>query len=193
MPNKLIDYFSKFTTFSEEEKQVIEGSMLVKTFQKDNFIRKEGQFNDDTFFVLEGLVRQYKLVNGEEITTNFFLEDNWIISLNSFSTENPSQDYLMCLENTSVVIGNELSAQQIFKKFPRFETVSRAIMENVFAEQQTFLMAFLTDTPEQRYVKLLQNKPSLFQRVPQYYIASYLGIKPESLSRIRKRLSEKGL
>ncbi|MCU0436762.1 MAG: Crp/Fnr family transcriptional regulator [Raineya sp.] len=193
MSNKLIEYFSKFTNLSEEEKRVIEESMIVKTFQKDDLIRKEGQYNEDTFFVLEGLVRQYKLINGEEITTNFFLEENWIISLNSFSAESPSQDYLVCVEDTCVIIGNELSAQQIFKKFPRFETISRAIMETVFAEQQTFLTAFLTDTPEQRYLKLLQNKPSLFQRVPQYYIASYLGVKPESLSRIRKRLSEKGL
>jgi CRP-like cAMP-binding protein len=191
MSNKLIQYFSKFATFSEEEKQVIEESMVVKSFQKDEFIRKEGQYNHDTFFVLEGLVRQYKLVNGEEITTNFFLEENWIISLDSFSAKSPSPDYLICLENTSLIIGNEKSAQEIFKKFPRFETISRAVMESVFAEQQTFLTTFLTDTPEQRYLKLLQNKPSLFQRVPQYYIASYLGIKPESLSRIRKRLTNK--
>jgi CRP-like cAMP-binding protein len=191
MENKLIAYFSKFASFSESEKNAINEGMVVKKYKKNDFLLKEGQANADTFFVMKGLVRQYKIVEGEEITTNFYTEGQWIISLTSFIAEKTSTDYLECIEDTELVTGNEDAAQKIFKAFPHFETVSRAVMESVFLEQQVHMTAFLTDTPEQRYSNLLQNKPDLFQRVPQYQIASYLGVKPESLSRIRKRIISK--
>ncbi|MFZ4544064.1 MAG: hypothetical protein ACOYOA_08455 [Saprospiraceae bacterium] len=76
----------------------------------------------------------------------------------------------------------------MFKSFPRFETISRIVMETVFAEQMKFMTSYLTDSPEQRYLHLLNTRPNIFQRVPQYQIASYIGVKPESLSRIRKRM-----
>ncbi len=163
--------------------------MVIKKFKKGDFLIKEGQRNTDTYFVLTGLVRQYKLADGNEIITNFFNEGQWILSLTSFSANTVSTDYLICEETTSVVVGNEQKAQEIFKKFPRLETTSRAVMETEFAEQQKMLTSYLTDSPEQRYLKLLKDRPDIFQRVPQYQIASYIGVKPESLSRIRKRLA----
>ena len=94
------------------------------------------------------------------------------------------------MEDTTVVIGNETKAQELFKQYPRFETVSRMVMESVFSEQQKTMSAYLTDSPEQRYLRLFETKPDLIQRVPQYQLASYIGVKPESLSRIRKRISQ---
>ncbi len=76
----------------------------------------------------------------------------------------------------------------MFKEFPRFETISRAIIEPDFAEQKKLLTSYLTDSPEQRYLNLLKTRPDLFHRIPQYHLASYIGINPESLSRIRKRI-----
>ncbi|MEZ4949871.1 MAG: hypothetical protein R2784_10850 [Saprospiraceae bacterium] len=94
------------------------------------------------------------------------------------------------MEDTTVVEGDEKQAQELFKNFPRFETISRTIMEAAFAEQRDALNSYYTDSPEQRYLKLLNSRPDLFQRIPQYHLASYIGVKPESLSRIRKRLAE---
>jgi CRP-like cAMP-binding protein len=191
MQNKLLNYFSKFTKLTEEETIALTESMVIKEIRKGDFLLKEGQRNTDTFFVLSGLVRQYKLTNGEEITTNFFNEGQWIISLTSFSDDTIATDFLVCEEITFIVVGNEEKAQEIFKKFPRLETTSRAVMESVFAEQQRMLTSYLTETPEQRYLSLLNKRPDIFQRVPQYQIASYIGVKPESLSRIRKRIANK--
>ncbi len=152
---------------------------------------KEGQISSDTYFVLEGCIREYVVVDGDEKTTNFFTEEQWVISLNNFTGKGESQHNLVCVEDSALVIGNEQAAQTMFKQFPRFETISRAIVEASFMEQRKALTSYLTDSPEQRYLKLMKSRPDLFQRIPQYHLASYIGVKPESLSRIRKRIMEK--
>ena len=93
--------------------------------------------------------------------------------------------------DSTLVVGNREKEESLYKRFPKFETVSRKVMEQVFAEQQEIMSSYTTDTAEQRYVKLLKLRPDLFQKIPQYQIASYIGVKPESLSRIRKRLLQK--
>lgn len=191
MYSQLITYFSRFTSFTEEERVALEHSMVTKIYQKGSFLSKEGQANYNTFFVEEGLVRQYRLINGEEVTTAFYTEGQWIISLTGFTDEATASDSLLCEEDTTVVVGNEEKAQQLFRLFPRFETVSRAVMERVFAEQQKTMMYHLTASPEEKYQHLLDTRPDLAQRVPQYQLASYIGVKPESLSRIRKRMAGK--
>ena len=191
MENKIVKYFSQITTLSQDEARVLENGMVVTKFKKDAFLLKEGQTSNDTYFILEGCIRQYHLIDGEEKTTNFFTEGQWVISLTGLSQKTPSAHNLVCMEETSLVVGNEQKAQELFKQFPRFETLARAVMEKSFAEQQQLMTAYITDTPEQRYLNLLKLRPDLFQRIPQYLIASYIGVKPESLSRIRKRITTK--
>lgn len=192
MDNKFVNYFSKISPLSEEESMAIAENMCLKSFKKGDFILKEGQVAVDTYFVMEGCVREYIMLDGEEKTTNFFTEDQWIISLNNFNDQKPSEVHLICVEDTTVSVGNEEQAQKMFKVFPRFETIARAIVESNFIEQKKLLNSYLTDTPEDRYFKLLKSRPDIFQRIPQYLIASYIGVKPESLSRIRKRISQNG-
>lgn len=191
MSNKLIEYFSRISPLSNEEARAIEKSMSPKNFKKGAVLLKEGEVSVDTYFVLEGCIRQYLVIDAEEKTTNFFTEGEWVISTTSLLQNEPSAHVLVCAEDCTLVVGNEQAAQEMFTTFPRFETIARAVMETAFAEQQKMMTSHFTDTPEQRYLKLQKTRPDLFQRVPQYQIASYLGVKPESLSRIRKRLLEK--
>ena len=135
-------------------------------------------------------MRQYKLVDGEEISTNFYREDDWIISLTGFSEHAAAQESFICMEDVLAVTGNEQKAQELFRLHPRFETISRAVMETVFLEQQNRLSSYLSNSAEKRYLELLETKPDIFQRVPLYQIASYIGVKHESLSRIRKRITD---
>lgn len=190
MYNKFVNYFSKISPLSKEESNAIAENMCVKIFRKGDFLLKQGQLSRDTYFIMEGCVREFIVNDGEEKTTNFFTEEQWIISLNNFGLQTPSEKNLVCVEDTMVSVGNEEQAQIMFKKFPRFETISRVIVEADFAEQKKQLISYHTDSPEERYRKLLKSRPDIFQRVPQYQIASYIGVKPESLSRIRKRIHD---
>jgi CRP-like cAMP-binding protein len=192
MNNKLINYLQKITNLTAEESNLLSDSMVEKQLKKGSFLIKEGQYENDSFFVTEGLVRQYKIVEGDEITTNFFTEEQWIINFETVEGKTISKYNLLCVEDTTVVIGDEEKAVELFKQFPKFERVSRQIMETVFKEQQEQMVSHLTDKPEKRYLKLLKTRPDIFQRVAQYDIASYIGVKPESLSRIRKKLAQKG-
>jgi len=189
MHEKFINYFSKISPLSVEESEAILKSMQTKAFKKGEYLLKEGQISANTYFILDGCIREYILSDGEEKTTNFFSEEQWAISLNSFTPQNATRHNWICMEDTTVVVGDEQQGQELFKRFPRFETISRTIMEAVFADQKEALTSYYTESPEQRYLKLLKSRPQLVQRIPQYHLASYIGVKPESLSRIRKRIA----
>ena len=192
MQSRLITYFSKITALTKAEEAALVESMDIEYFQKGEYIVKEGANNQQSFFVLDGLVRQFKNRDGDDITTAFYTEEQWIISLADMTGDILSPHSLICMENTAVVTGDEEKAIALFKQFPKFETISRQIMESALLEQQKLMSTYITDKPEQRYLRLMESRPDVLQRVPQYDIATYIGVKPESLSRIRKKLHQKG-
>jgi len=107
--------------------------MQTRKFKKGDFLIKEGQYSTMTYFILEGFVRECILTDGEEKSTNFFTEDQWAISLNTFTPDKAAKHNWVCVEDTIVVVGDEEQGQALFKRFALFETISRTIMEAVFA------------------------------------------------------------
>ncbi|MGL1890138.1 MAG: Crp/Fnr family transcriptional regulator [Spirochaetaceae bacterium] len=191
MKNKLIDHFLTYTKLTKDEIDAINESMDIKEYKKDSFLQREDDINQNSYFVMSGLVREYKLIKDEEISTNFYTEGQWILL---FSDTSENQDFkvnLYCLEDTFFVVGNEDKAQKLFKDYPRLESVARMIIEDYMVENQKQIRTYLFNTPEERYLKLLNQRPELFERVSQVNLSSYIGVKPESLSRIRKRLYNK--
>lgn len=183
----LIRHFSSITPLLPEEGEAIERSSVIKAYKKGEHLIRAGQVSPNTFFVFKGLLRQYRLQEGEELTTQFFTEGQWVVPALE-SEQNEALENLVALEDCHVVVGNEKKAEQLFKAFPRLERIARTVMEQVYTEQVSRISHYLSDSPEQRYLRLVKQHPDLIQRVAQYHIASYIGVKPESLSRIKKRI-----
>jgi CRP-like cAMP-binding protein len=188
MLKPLLHHFSSITPLLPEEEEALRRTSTIKEYRKGQHLVREGQLAPDTFFVLKGLLRQYKLQEGEELSTQFFAEGQWVIPTLVSDQRNEALENLIALEDCQVVVGNEEKAEQIFSAFPRLERIARSVMEQVYTEQLTRMSHYLSDSPEQRYLRLLEQHPSLVQRVAQYHLASYIGVKPESLSRIKKRI-----
>ncbi len=188
MGNKLFDFIARYMVLAEEEKQAITDLAIFKSFKKGTVLVKEGEYSIDNYFVLEGCIRSYYVIDGEEKTNAFYTESESFAPLCSVNKQ-PSEYYVACVEDCLLAVANADMEAIIFEKFPRFETLCRILSEELLAKNQTSFDDFKNSTPEQRYLSLLKNRPDLIKRVPQHQIASYLGITRESLSRIRKRLA----
>lgn len=191
MKKTLIDYFSRIMTLTELEKKAILEDMDISSFKKGHTLLREGQTPKASYFVLKGCVRKYLTFDGMEKTVEFFTEEQWILTTDSTDTPPQSDHYLVCMDDCELVIGTKEKGDKLFRLFPRFQEISRIILEKQISKQQMLTKSFIIDTPEDRYRKLQEQRAKLLERVPQYHLASYLGIKPESLSRIRKRLTIK--
>ncbi len=190
MKNEILKYLSKYTVITDEIENAISESMFIKTFKKGQVLLKEGGISNECYFILKGCIRSYFLKDGDEKTIEFYTAEQ-AVTPSSYGTSIPSDYYLECLEDTIVSVGNPELEKETFRKYPQLESLSRVIAETVIAKQQQSFTEFKTSTPEERYLKLLNTRPDLIQIAPLNQIASYLGIKPESLSRIRKRIIDK--
>jgi len=176
---------------SEEEQAAIAELNSIKTFKKGYVLLSEGQYFRESYFVKSGLVRQYRIIEGKEVTSNFYTENQSISTSISSSKNQKSPFTLICGEDSEISVVSFEKEKEIYTRFPRFEKMCRISTEKELNEFQTKFSKFIASSPEERYKNLMAERPELINRVPQYHLSSYLGIKPESLSRIRKRLSSK--
>lgn len=189
MRNTLVEMMSNFIDLTNEEKEGILDAFPIKTYQKGTNLLKEGQIAKDAFLVIKGCVREYSMEDGEGKTTAFYTEFQSAVNFDSMANNRPSKYYFTCTEETTVAILNSEKENALYEKFPRFSEVCRVEMEKMLGASQENLSTYKKSTPKERYLNLLENRPDLVQRVPQYQLASYLGVKPETLSRIRKRIA----
>ena len=191
MDDELQDLFSNFPSLNEDEVKAISESIVVGSFEKGTILLREGQVSKECYSVLKGCVRQYYIVDGEEKTTAFFIEGEAVASYSSYVNQVPSKHYLVCVEDCSLTIGTKGKDIEMCLRFPKLEQIIRSEMEKNAGKAQEEHSFFITSSPEERYLNLIKNRPKLLNRVPQHQIASFLGIKPESLSRLRKRIISK--
>ena len=190
MKNILFDFISKYVSLTEEEKNAIVSLDIFHSVKKGTTLLEAGQKSKESYFVLKGCIRTYYVLDGEEKTTGFYTEME-VLTPPCVISKTPSEYYISCSEDTILTISNADMEAEINGKFPKFETLCRILSEELLAKQRMDFDAFKTSSPEQRYLSLLQKRPDLIQRVPQHQLASYLGIKPQSLSRLRSRILEK--
>lgn len=190
MQDILFDFISKYVSLTEEEKNALLSIDLFHSVKKGTVLLKEGQKSQESYFVLKGCIRVYYIIDGEEKTTAFYTE------LDTFTPhcvvkKVPSDYFISCVEDCILLISNAKMTAQVNSKFPKFDTMCRMLSEELLAKKQIDFDEFKTSSPEQRYLNLLEKRPDLIQRVPQHQLASYLGIKPQSLSRLRTRIFKK--
>ena len=191
MDDKLLQLFEHFPTLSKEEVLAIASNINTREVKKGSVLLQEGKVSKECYTVLKGCVRKYYIKDGVERTTAFFTEGEPVASFSSYINSTPSDHYLVCVEDCLLAVGTKEKEDEMIAKFPKLEPIIRSEMEKNSGKSQEELASFITSTPEERYTNLLNDRPDLFNRVPQHQIASYLGIKPESLSRLRKRIQSK--
>lgn len=190
MQNLLFEFISKYVSLTDEEWNAIASLDLFRSVKKGTILLKAGQKSKDSYFVLKGCIRTYYVIDGAERTTAFYTEMEALTPI-CVINKSPSEYYVSCVEDTILTVSNTDMEAEVNSKFPKFDTLCKILSEKLLAKQRIDFDAYKTSSPEQRYLNLIETRPDLVQRVPQHQLASYLGIKPQSLSRIRARLVEK--
>lgn len=187
MQDVLFNFISKYISLTQEEKSALLSLDIFHTFKKGTILLREGEKTQNNYFVLKGCIRKYYMIDGEEKTTAFFTE---IEGLTPHCVKNntPSEYFVSCVEDSIVLVSTADMGIELNAKFPKFQMMCGMLSEELLAKQQVSFDEFKTSSPEQRYRSLLQNRPDLIQRVPQHQLASFLGITPVSLSRLRARI-----
>ncbi len=184
---KTIEFLSEYAPISKKLEGVILKYSGIKTLTKESIVLREGQIANECFFILKGCAKKYFLIDGEEKITGFYTEGQ-VVTPASYTNREPSKYFISTLEETIALFGNPKSEKLAMEKYPELTEFINTITQKLMVNMSDEFDNWVSNSPEDRYLLLVKNRPDIIQRVPQYQIASYLGIKPESLSRIRKRL-----
>lgn len=169
----------------------LEKTQIVE-YNKGDHIYRTGDICRYISFVSEGVLRSYYLTDdGREVVTSFTARDNYYSDYQSFLAQEPTRSYTQALNNSVLINVSYNDLQGLYSKYPKCERVGRIVAENLFKALSNRNSSFQFETPQQRYIKFMVDHAKVAQMIPLYMIASYIGITPEALSRIRKRLQHK--
>ncbi|MDZ7626553.1 MAG: Crp/Fnr family transcriptional regulator [Ignavibacteriaceae bacterium] len=192
MFNLLREHIEKRVHLTDEEFEVISNFFIPKKLRKKQFLLHEGEVCKNIGFVNSGCLREYTIDNkGSEHIIQFAIEDWWISDPNSFLSGLPSTYNIDALEDSKVLLLEKSAREKLLDSCPKMERFFRILIEANFVATQRRITDSLSTSAEERYLKFVKTYPKLFEQVPQNHIASYLGITPQSLSRIRKELTQK--
>lgn len=184
-------FCSNYVCFSEDEKTEIKKFFTYRKVPKKTILQSENKIAKELFFINKGILRLYFSKDGADITAFFFRENLFASCYDSFLRQALGLQSLETLEDTELLIITYENLQNLYKKIPKMETLARKIAEQRFVNSQMILASHILDNPLERWKKFEKNNQDLILRVPHHMIASFLGITPVSLSRIRKRLLDK--
>jgi CRP-like cAMP-binding protein len=177
-------------SLTDEEFNFTKTLFIPKKLRKKQYLLQEGDVSKYTAFVEKGILRTYTVDDkGNEPILQFSMEGWWAGDLYSFLTEEPSQYNIEALEDCELLLITKPSWNTLLEKIPAFERYFRILIQNSLIATQRRLMGSMSESAEEKYTKLINNFPGCLQRIPQHMIASYLGITPETLSRIRGHMA----
>jgi CRP-like cAMP-binding protein len=186
------DYLQKKVAITDEQFSLISDKLKIKTFEKGEMILMKGEVSSHVYFVLDGLLRSYSIDSkGKTHIIQFAPEQWWLSERNGILFNEESEFFLDAIENTKAIVLPKDFITESAKIVPCMYELNASMLNNAIRFMQKRINMLLSATAEERYLNFIKLYPNLTLRVPQWMIASYLGITPESLSRVRKDLAHK--
>lgn len=190
MNNKpLLEYINKFINLTVEEETILLSKIIHRNYLKDQYIAQQGDICKSVNFIISGCTKTFYMdLEGQEHIVMFSIEDWWTSDLGSFITQTPADFNVQCIESTQLIQFTYANLEELYKEVPKFERLFRKIVERAFAASQKRIIRNFSLTAKERYQIFKKTNPKIDQRVPQYMIASYLGVTKEFLSKIKSQI-----
>lgn len=183
------DYVNRCGKFNVDDLNVFNRLLKTRKVKRKEILLREGEICDFEAYIVKGCVRTFYIdENGSEVILQFSIEDWWFGDIGSFNDRTPSLLYIEALEDSELLILNPTRKEELLETLPHFERVFRLMLQRRISALEKRLIRTIARTAEDRYLDFIQQYPKIVQRVPQHYIASYLGMTPEFLSKVRKRI-----
>lgn len=183
---QLKKFLTHIVEFTDDDLEVVWGFFEPKKIKKGDYLCVPGNIATEVGFLIKGAFRIYYLIDEKESTRFIGSEGIFVTSIPSFTTQKPCVEYVQAMENMDLLMLSYDNLQKMFLLSPKWERFVRILAEYSYNEQQSRIYSLIALTAQQRYEQFIKQRPDLVQRIPQYIIANYLGISPETLSRIRK-------
>ena len=185
-------YVARCTSLSSSDLDFFHSILQPHTISKKAWLLREGDVSEYEAYVVKGCLRKYCIdEDGTEIILQFAIEDWWVGDIAGLVAQTPSKVYIQALEESELLLIHRDDKERLFERVPAFERMFRLMLQRSYVVLQDRFVSTLAEPADERYLQFLEKYPGIVQRVPQHYIASYLGITPEFLSRIRARLAKK--
>jgi CRP-like cAMP-binding protein len=186
----LIAFFNSYVPLTPQERGDLTRCVKERKMKRKEFFLQDGQVCHHYGFVVSGCLRTYGMDDGgKEHNLQFAAENDWVVDLSSFYSDKPSKLFIETLEPAHLLLIEKSDVIELYRRYPKFVRYFKVIFENKFVELQNRVLQNISSTAEERYLAFLAQYPRLSNRLPSVHIASYLGVTPEFLSKVRKDLS----
>jgi CRP-like cAMP-binding protein len=186
--NNLVAFINRFVDFTQEEFEAVLPFIQIRKLKRNQILINEGEVANIIAFTNKGYLRVFFNHNGEEISRDITPLNSFATALPSFITQKPSYEIISAITDCELFIIKKSDLEFLYKNHPKWERLGRRIIEDMFVDVQHRLYLFITEPAEIRYKMLIKRYPDMIQNVPLKYIANFLGIKIQSLSRLRKTM-----
>ncbi len=194
MKNLLINYINQVVHLTLEEELILKEKVKLRTYLKDQYVVQQGDVCKHVNFIIKGCTKAYYLDNdGQEHVVMFSVENWWASDMGSFITQTPADYNVQCIENTNLIQLEHAVIEELYEEIPKLERFFRKITERALVASQKRIVRNFSKTAKERYLIFKESYPEIEQRIPQYMIASYLGITKEFLSKIKSQILKTGV